>query len=571
VATLIPNINPDEIANSGERRVAIELIRQLPRKVTVYHSFEWVAEHPDDQDGSGYRKNGRIEGETDFLILHPDLGIIALEVKDGPVRFRQDQGGFYREYANGRREKITSPLSQGRKGIHVIENLLRKRPEYQSLASLPFSYRYGAVLPEVSASGDYPAEAEPELILDVDDLEDLPKALHKLVTKWEGKEPRPVASDDIHTIKSTLIPHFHLCPILAREVEREEDILIRLTEIQVRALNMLQRQETAAIEGVAGSGKTLLALRQAQLFAAAPQGLRTLLLCYNDPLADWLKKIVPEELADRLVVSSFHGLCEDLCNEYQVPIPAFDDRSQQFWEEDSAVKLAEAACLAGPDQRFDAIVIDEGQDFRPLWWECIDELYRSPEGTNQLFVFYDPRQNFYVPDFTLPDRLGPPYPLDTNCRNTRAIAEHCGNVIDEEIPTLDDAPTGIEPILHQATDRADALRLIEKQVAEWTHSQDGRLRPSQIAILVLSTRGVAKPDTLAKIPLTTDHDTWRANQAILFEGWRRFKGLEADALIVLLPPKSIPISETDKYVAFSRARHLLAVVEETSAETHDEY
>jgi hypothetical protein len=69
-------------------------------------------------------------------------------------------------------------------------------------------------------------------------------------------------------------------------VEDQEEKLKRLTTDQEMVLGILAKQPRAAIEGVAGSGKTILAMGQAQRFAR--QGKRTLLLCYNRPLADWL-------------------------------------------------------------------------------------------------------------------------------------------------------------------------------------------------------------------------------------------------------------------------------------------
>ena len=42
MARLIPRIDPSDIINSGERKVAEALVSQLPNDVEVFHSFNWL-------------------------------------------------------------------------------------------------------------------------------------------------------------------------------------------------------------------------------------------------------------------------------------------------------------------------------------------------------------------------------------------------------------------------------------------------------------------------------------------------------------------------------------------------
>ena len=113
-------------------------------------------------------------------------------------------------------------------------------------------------------------------------------------------------------------PRYELVPVVWRKVEDQEERLRRLTEQQHRLLDYLAQQPKAAIRGVAGSGKTMLALAKAQREARA--GRRTLLLCYNQPLQDWLKAAVPESFANELVVLNYHSLASRLCQEAGVPL-----------------------------------------------------------------------------------------------------------------------------------------------------------------------------------------------------------------------------------------------------------
>ena len=45
----------------------------------------------------------------------------------------------------------------------------------------------------------------------------------------------------------------------------------------------------------------------------ARRGLRTLFLCYNRPLKDWLIQAIPKSFSDDLVIDTYHGIVEDLC------------------------------------------------------------------------------------------------------------------------------------------------------------------------------------------------------------------------------------------------------------------
>lgn len=43
MARLFPALRPEQIQNPGERAVARMLVEQLPRRIEVFHSFNWLA------------------------------------------------------------------------------------------------------------------------------------------------------------------------------------------------------------------------------------------------------------------------------------------------------------------------------------------------------------------------------------------------------------------------------------------------------------------------------------------------------------------------------------------------
>ena len=55
--------------------------------------------------------------------------------------------------------------------------------------------------------------------------------------------------------------------------------------------------------------------------------------------------------------------------------------------------------------KFDAVIVDEGQDFKEDYWISISELVKED---GYFYVFYDPDQNIFKSDLKLPD-LGEPF------------------------------------------------------------------------------------------------------------------------------------------------------------------
>ncbi len=90
----------------------------------------------------------------------------------------------------------------------------------------------------------------------------------------------------------------------------------------------------------------------------------------------------------------------------------------------------------------------------------------------------------------------------------------------------------------------------------------GGLDRSQVAVLApSSTRGQC-PDRFGTVPLTTELESWNARRGVLISSWRRFKGLQADAVVIIeTPTYGGKRSDTDRYVARSRAKHRLTVIE----------
>ncbi len=553
MARLIPSVDPSTITNKGERQVAEALLKQLPKDCRVFHSYPWLKTK---RFNSGFEFLN--PGEADFIILHPKLGLLVLEVKGGNLSYEGQGQEWVRVHPDGQRQKIQDPFNQAAHNMYAIKDQILKHKAFDG--GQTFTHGYAVVFPHCRYQGSLPPHAEPQIVLTADHLDDLGRHIEEAISAWcRTSKPLPLQPHQLDAMQEALCPLINLTPVLWRTLDDQEERLKRLTKDQERVLKFLEKQERAAIEGVAGSGKTILAIAQAQRFLR--RGLRTLLVCYNEPLASWIRQQTPDIYTESLTVVTFHSLCSILCHKAKVPFPV-GKGGQDFWNYEAPDLLEKAADLLDDDNKFDAIVVDEGQDFKTFWWTALERAFTQSATLRPLFVFYDPRQNIYIDRPELPSSLGKPYSLTTNCRNTRNIANLCGEIISLRQDIHEDAPEGEKPTEIEVHGLKDVINNTRKTIQDWCLHDRGDLTFKRAAVLVPDL-DKAWPSSFGAIKLTQDFDAWRRGEGVLLSTYRRFKGLEADALVLAgIPRPGVGGSYTpaDHYVACSRAKHLLKII-----------
>ena len=118
---------------------------------------------------------------------------------------------------------------------------------------------------------------------------------------------------------------------------------------------------------------------------------------------------------------TFHELCAALTTRAGLSPPADVPKSQLFEEIWPELLMEAYDCVV--DERYDAIIVDEGQDFLPLWWTAIDAGLTAGD-SGLLRVFYDDNQRVYASANNLPAEVDlVPIRLTLNLRNTRRIHE----------------------------------------------------------------------------------------------------------------------------------------------------
>ena len=530
---------PDPDSPDSEKRVFKALEQGLPDDWVCIHSRRFVIPATATRSVK--------EGEIDFIVLHPSRGYICLEVKGGRVE-RDENNAWYSTDRHGERHPIKDPGRQAQNACRSISNYLRDR-----IQGPPLHYSWGVIFSDITVEGGLGPALPREIIADRNDLGDPARQLEKLLDSYDAPLEE-IPGNVKEAFVSALAPTFSLVPLLRERLDEEAAELVRLTEEQKNALDYCQENRRVAVQGGAGTGKTILAMEKARRLVE--EGKSVLFLCFNIPLADSLR-----EAAEGFIAMNFHRLCEEMAAETGLDwdVPKDKDKEQAFWVDEAPELLLKGLELK-QEKRYDAIIIDEGQDFKEHWWAAILGLLADRDSSH-LYVFHDPNQDIYNGEFSSDLDLTP-VNLSYNCRNTVRIAEYCSGLLEQNAVTREDAPEGIPVKEEKVADGKLMAEAVRKLLHRYVNEEG--ISPERIVILTgmsLKRSPVYQAGKLGNHELVRLGSKKKPN-SVLIETLHRFKGLESDIAIVCdIDRSSERFNPKKLYVAASRAKLVLAVIE----------
>ena len=538
----LPQSIIDDPLRNSERRV-YEQLGKLSDKFTVYYSVPWQ---------SHLVSSGVVDGEADFVIVHPDMGIVILEVKGGDVSFNPGEN----QWLTTGGIKIKDPVEQGRKNHYALLAKLQELPGWDKNRYINIGH--AICLPSIFVKEKtLKPDLSRDIILDKGDLDDLPNAITRLLNHLFGKNMRNgvPGNDRIQIIEKLLACSFQLRTPLGVEIEFEDNRLIELTDSQMMALSFLGDRKRVAIAGCAGSGKTMLAVEKATQLHDL--GLNVLLTCFNLSLADHLRK----KLSGReITILNFHDLAKEIVKQTGFRVRSSKDE-REYYDIVLPEALLEAAEEMGPV--FDAIIIDEGQDFKENYWIALSALLK-PEG--YLYIFFDDNQNLYggAQDF-----MGliteQPFSLNQNCRNTKSIHQAVIKFHNNPSGIICKGPDGRPPELISYDTEDEFLRLVQRLINKLVNEE--HIQAEDIAILTPRSqeKSILKSGKrLGNFELTTE--TRNHPNEILVTSIHKFKGLERRVIILgELDNRFNYHADMVMYVGCSRARTQLYILYGQSA------
>lgn len=545
MALMWPRALPPEVRDhplrAAERKVYERLAGTLDGSWVVFYSRPWLGLTPTGEE---------IDGECDFVVAHPDSGFLALEVKGGAVSHDPATSAWTSRDRHGFRHRIKNPVAQARSSKH---ELLRKLKESPAWRPHRIHAQHGVVLPDSARPpADLGADMPLSLFCFLEDFEHSLAAWLEARLGEPGQDEEPLGRSGIVALETLLAKPFSLRTPLGHQIREDERAFQTLTPQQYHILEMLQDVPRAAVAGGAGTGKTIVAMEKARRSAEA--GGRTLLTCFNRPLADHMAASLGK--TDGVEVTTFHALCLRKAEATGVPIP--DGVPERVLLSERYPELLMAAADARPDLRYDTIVVDEGQDFEGHWWPALEALL-DPAGPAELYVFFDSNQSVYGRAGRLPADVGlVPIRLTRNLRNTKRIhalsSRHYSGPPVEAI-----GPEGVDVVW---TDTAGGPlgRALDACVARYVGHEG--ITPADVVVLFARAEDLAKAVASGRLggcpvaPAGT-----RMTGAVSADTVRRFKGLERP-VVVLVADRHLACDRELAYVGLSRARSHLAVIGE---------
>jgi len=496
---------------------------------------------------------GRKNRYPDFIVLHPERGILFLEVKDWRLENIKKISKSRVELLTDRGKISTpNPIEQARQCAYQVINMLEADPQLVAQSGefkgkLKMPYGYGVVFTHInqkqlnkvltpegmSILPDHLVLCKDEMPENIDP-EDFQKQLWDM---FNYNFNQKLSLPEIERIRWHLFPELRLSDVqgdLLIEHDENEQVsstpipdIIKVMDLQQEQLARNLGSGHRVIHGVAGSGKTMiLGFRALQL--AQVMSKPVLVLCFNISLAARLRRYVNEKkIGHKVHVHHFHDWCGQQIKTYHCDVP---DNEAPYFERQVATVIDGVEKSHIPRAQYSAVLIDEGHDFEPEWLRLITQMV-DPE-TDNLLLLYDDAQSIYKKhkalDFSLSSvgvkARGRTTILKLNYRNSREILDFAYKFAqefisaeesdDDHIPVI--APesaggSGPEPVFRLFESYDEELHYITRCVSKWLNS--GRAA-NEIAVLVPSSKmAVTVAEHLTKVEIPNLCLVGKANKA----------------------------------------------------------
>ena len=469
--------------------------------------------------------------EADLIVGYPGAGFAVIEVKGGRVEHTDD--GWMQATPDG--PKLIDPAGQADGAKRRLNTFARRRGwshgpiRFESLVAFP-----DVSFDELDPSPDVPRWS----LIAAGDLDTAGEVVFAALNRRMSDVARPTARD-VEEMADLLGGRPAPASMLAGVAAAREAHITALTEQQYDILTRLRTMPRLQVSGGPGSGKTWLALEQARRWADS--GEQVLFLCYSRGLARWVTRAVdnlPTVVARRITVSTFHAYGVSL----GVQIPATADG--QWWESEAPALMAE---LARPT--FDALVVDEAQDFADAWWP---PLLTSLRGQH-LLVAGDDRQAVFANRAGRPDVALTEITLDTKLRNTVPIAKVFNSLGTQRMSLSggDGPPVRFEPCATEdAIDRADA---------EIDRLLDAGHEPGSLALLTTCHRHPLHRSAEDRLGKEGYWDAYWMADEVFYGTVMGFKGLEKPVVVLAVDGFHGDVGREVMYAGLSRPRDELVV------------
>lgn len=478
----------------------------------------------------------------DMVLINPEGGLMIYKIIDSKENIKPETNKKQLDYY---RNKLIQEL------VPEISEQIDQDPNSFVI------FKTGIYLHHMES---YPAqllyEQYPYLtVVGCDDLDE--DNLYLVVPGYDFRKDRFMNPEWAAKLEKWLYPPYH----------RDRRTGIELTTQQKQLA--LPKTGHRRLRGAAGSGKTLVLAHRAAKLAALDQ--KVLVITYNRNLWYFIKEMIngsPYSFNwSNITFRHFHGFCRDLFNEFSLATPSrFDDIVPVL--EEALKEVIEESVGNKPLEKFkyDAILIDEGQDYSWQWYNFLSKFLNN---RNELFLVCDEKQNIYGRELSWIDGKmenvqfrGRWAELDTIHRLPRKISQ-LGNKFSEEFKLSSSVEfVSDQTILfnqNQSIFKWDNIPcknwLVKVYEAYETFTQEqidskDSFKPSEIVILLpKNMMGTELVEFFENKGISSDHifltrngSKWRnkkissiSDERLKISTIHQFKGWESPNVILLIP------------------------------------
>lgn len=322
-----------------------------------------------------------INGTTpDFVIVRPNVEIIIISVFEESLSncIKDDSGLIAVTDTNGQKRLIESPYSS----LEVSQNLIIESIKEFTEAVIDNNKNLGLVKKVLICSkGAYEdcinifGQPSYTTVYGSEFLKDSNVSKRLFSDLRFHYRTEYFDSTVLNRLKRTLSPQWH---------SYREGQEFKLSTQQKR-LSKSVAGALRKISGVAGAGKTqVLATRAVN--AQVRTGGEILVLTFNITLANYLRMRIGQVRADfpwdKIIIDYYHRFFRKYANANNLRV---------YFESYDNVNFFQS--VEGNLPKFDAIFIDEVQDYLTNWLQLLKQYFLKPEG--EFVVFGDPKQNIY--------------------------------------------------------------------------------------------------------------------------------------------------------------------------------
>ena len=390
---------PSAYNGNGERKT-LELIKQLDAKS---HEVAFWSIHVNDLKYKEF-------SDIDFLLL-TEKGICCIEVKGGRVNFKDGKFTYTDRYDN-QNTKNESPGKQAATNKRSLKRSIDL--QFPELAN-KICFAHILIFPDIDWDFSTPHyEMLKEIIFDACRFKQGPVEFQKFLTKAFSyfknenifKDSIILDAASIKKIRNFLRPDFDYLPSLRYQLDDVDRHIYKMTKEQQRVLSSIDGNDRIIIDGSAGSGKTILALKTAEKLIS--DGVACCYLIRNGHWNNAIKNTF-----------TFIG-CDVLCIE------------SNFHTQ----------------KKYEAIIVDEGQDLlNDACFSNFLDLLKFPLDQSKVYWFMDSYNQSHLYediDAETIDLLSGDfftYKLDVNCRNPVEVIKETNKLCGTNIELSNNAST----------------------------------------------------------------------------------------------------------------------------------